>query len=88
MSTLDKIGLAFQIADDILDIEGDSEVMGKQAGADEQRGKNTFPLIYGLDRSKEILAEIINKAMASLEQFGNNADPLRAIANYIIERKK
>ena len=84
----DKIGLAFQIADDILDIEGDSKVMGKEAGSDEQKGKNTYPSIYGMEKSKEILTETINKAMDSLAEFDSKSDPLRSIAKYIIERKK
>jgi geranylgeranyl diphosphate synthase type II len=83
-----KIGLAFQISDDILNIEGDSEKMGKRAGSDEQKGKNTYPSVYGMERSKVILKESIDAAINSLKQFGNSADPLRQIAGYIIERKK
>jgi geranylgeranyl diphosphate synthase type II len=83
-----KIGLAFQISDDILNIEGDSEKMGKRAGSDEQKGKNTYPSVYGMERSKVILKESVDAAINSLKQFGNSADPLRQIAGYIIERKK
>lgn len=82
------IGLAFQIADDILDIEGESLEMGKTAGSDVARGKNTYPSIYGLDTSKEILGLTIDKAIESLKGFDEKADPLRHIAKYIIERKK
>lgn len=84
----DRIGLAFQIADDILDIEGDSSIMGKGAGGDEERGKNTYPSIYGLKQSKEILRDMISEAVSSLDQFDGKADPLRQIAGYIIERNR
>ena len=83
----DKIGLGFQISDDILDVEGDSEEMGKSAGVDKQKGKNTYPAIYGLQRSKMILEELVEAAIDSLKQFDRGADPLRQIARYIIKRK-
>jgi len=82
------IGLAFQISDDILDIEGDSNNMGKDVGGDALRGKNTYPSIHGLEGSKKILQKTIEKADESLKQFDLRADPLRHIARYIIERKK
>jgi geranylgeranyl diphosphate synthase type II len=83
-----KIGLAFQIADDILDIEGDTETLGKGVGNDARKGKITYPSILGLDKSKEIQRAMIKGALESLEAFGDRADPLRDIAQYIIERKK
>ena len=83
-----KAGLAFQIADDILDIEGDSELLGKQTGADENKGKMTYPAVLGLDESKRIQSDLIQDAIRDLSDFGNNAEPLRQIARYIIERKK
>lgn len=82
------IGLAFQIADDILDIEGDTELLGKTTGADEARGKVTYPAAVGLERSRQAANEMINDALAALEGFDDRANPLRSLANYIITRKK
>ncbi len=83
-----KIGLAFQISDDILDIEGDSKTMGKEAGADAQKGKATYPAVVGLTKAKEIQSKLVERAIESLGLFDQAADPLRGIARYIIERKK
>lgn len=83
-----KIGLAFQIADDILDIEGDSKVLGKGVGGDARKGKITYPAVLGLDKSKEIQRELVEHAVELLKPFEHRADPLRHIAMYIIERKK
>lgn len=82
------IGLAFQIADDILDIEGDTELLGKTTGADEARGKVTYPAAVGLERSRQAANEMVNDALAALEEFDDRANPLRSLANYIITRKK
>ena len=82
------IGLAFQIADDILDIEGDTELLGKTTGADEARGKVTYPAAVGLERSRQTANEMVNDALAALEGFDDRANPLRSMANYIITRKK
>jgi geranylgeranyl diphosphate synthase, type II len=84
----EKIGLAFQISDDILDIEGDPNVMGKRPGVDAQKGKATYPAIVGLDRAKDIQTELVKGAIQSLTPFDFKADPLRWIAAYIVERKK
>jgi geranylgeranyl diphosphate synthase type II len=83
-----KIGLAFQIADDILDIEGDTRILGKGVGNDARKKKITFPSVLGLEKSKEIQLSLIKEAVAMLESFDHRADPLREIALYIIERKK
>jgi geranylgeranyl diphosphate synthase, type II len=83
----EKIGLAFQISDDILDIEGNAEEMGKGVGGDKKKGKNTFPSVYGLSESKTILKGLIDSGAMALERFDNKAEPLRQIAQYIIERK-
>jgi geranylgeranyl diphosphate synthase type II len=82
------IGLAFQIADDILDVEGDSEKMGKGVGGDARKKKVTYPSVHGLARSREIQKQSIDQAIQSLKAFDHRAIPLRAIAAYIIERKK
>jgi len=82
------IGLAFQIADDILDIEGDTELLGKTTGADEARGKVTYPAAVGLERSRQAANEMVKDALAALKGFDDRANPLRSLAHYIITRKK
>lgn len=83
-----SIGLAFQIADDILDIEGDQEEIGKDVGSDVENDKATYPSVIGLERSKKKARDLIDEAVSSLCVFDAGADPLREIAKYIIERKK
>jgi len=83
-----NIGLAFQISDDILDIEGDTRAMGKPTGMDTKKGKNTFPGVVGLPQSKKIQQGLVDAAVEALGEFDGLADPLRQIARYIIERKK
>jgi len=83
-----KIGSAFQIADDILDIEGDSQELGKGVGGDARQKKITYPSVFGLRRSKEIQRDMVEQAIESLKSFDHRADPLRHIAQYIVERKK
>ena len=83
-----NIGLAFQVADDILNVEGDPAVMGKAVGTDEDRHKNTYPSLMGIERSKEFAGELVNNALMALESFGDRAQPLAAIARYVIERKR
>lgn len=81
-------GLAFQIADDILDVEGSSGEMGKPTGGDEKKGKATYPSILGLSESKERAAELSERAIDAISGFGEKADPLRTIARYITSRTK
>lgn len=81
------IGLAFQIADDILDVEGTEEQIGKDAGSDVEQGKNTYPSLIGLEASKKREKMLIDKAITALNIFDEKADPLREIARYVIERK-
>jgi len=83
-----SIGLAFQIADDILDVEGSSDEMGKNTGGDEKKGKATYPSLIGLDESRKRASELVEMALGSLADFDGKADPLRAIARYIIARRK
>lgn len=83
-----KIGLAFQISDDILDVEGDSQELGKNVGSDVQKGKTTYPATFGLKRSKKIQREMVDLAIEYLVSFDHGADPLRHIAMYMVERKK
>ena len=82
----DKIGLAFQVVDDILNVEGDPDRMGKSAGSDSLNKKMTFPLIIGMDASKNFAKNLMNEAIELLSHFDEKATPLRAIANYVINR--
>ena len=81
------IGLAFQVRDDILDEESDTETLGKTQGADRALNKPTYTSILGLDAAKELIQELHDDAVARLERFGNNAEALRWLARYIVERK-
>lgn len=80
------IGLAFQIKDDILDVEGDTATLGKTQGADQALKKSTYPEVMGMAAAKEKAEELHEQALASLEPVGSSADPLRWIASYIIKR--
>jgi geranylgeranyl diphosphate synthase type II len=82
-----NIGQAFQIADDILNVEGDRELMGKQTGSDAARNKITYPSLMGMEKAKEKLTKHIETAVASLSGFDDRAMPLVVIARYIKERK-
>jgi farnesyl diphosphate synthase len=82
------IGLAFQIADDILDVEGDPELAGKALQKDAVAGKGTFVSLMGLDRAKQQAAMLVAQANDHLASYGSEADLLRAIANYITERDR
>lgn len=80
------IGLAFQIRDDILDVQGETAVIGKQAGADQKLAKATWPALFGIEDARRHCLELSESAMRQLEKFGNSADPLRQLANFIVER--
>jgi farnesyl diphosphate synthase len=82
------IGLAFQIRDDILDVEGETETLGKNTGMDQHRKKSTYPALIGLDAARERARELHADAIDSLSGFDENADPLRWISAYIIERER
>lgn len=79
-------GLAFQIADDILDITSTRETLGKDIGSDLKKGKKTFPSFYGLDESRRRAREVVDNALGALKGFDRKADPLRELAKYIINR--
>ncbi len=81
-----KIGLAFQIADDLLDVLGSSATLGKTAGRDDDLHKATYPAIYGIDESKRIASRLIEEACESLEFYGERARRLQQIAHFLIER--
>jgi len=82
-----SIGLAFQIRDDILDVEGDTVTLGKQQGKDQSLDKPTYPSILGMEGAKQQLAVLLEEAMNSLESFGPQGSKLAGIARYIIERE-
>ncbi len=83
----ERIGLAFQITDDILDVEGDPKLLGKETGSDERRGRTTFPGLLGLQASRERARDLIAEAVSFLTVFGGRATPLKAIARYIVDRR-
>ncbi len=82
----DAIGLAFQIRDDILDVEANTETLGKPQGSDEARNKPTYTSLLGLDGAKEKAMGLHQRALESLEGFGETAEPLRWISAYIVDR--
>jgi geranylgeranyl diphosphate synthase type II len=83
----EHIGLAFQIVDDILDVEESSEALGKTAGKDAQQQKITFPAVYGLEESRRLAAEQCEAAHATLAAFGDRARRLHELADHIVKRK-
>ena len=83
-----NIGLAFQVTDDILNVEGNPKIMGKAVGTDKLREKSTYPALLGLETSRQFAENLVNEALQALEVFDKKADPLRALATYIIERKR
>ncbi len=82
------IGLAFQVADDILNVEGDEKKLGKGTGTDAAAGKTTFPALLGMDKAKEYARELLSDALAALESFDAKAEPLRLLADYIVTRDR
>ncbi|CUS36792.1 polyprenyl synthetase family protein [Candidatus Nitrospira nitrificans] len=83
----EDIGLAFQIADDVLNVTGTREELGKNPNTDAERGKKTYPTFYGVDGAKKLAGDCITRAINRLSSFGPSADPLREIARYITNRK-
>ena len=83
-----SIGLAFQVQDDILDVESDTQTLGKQQGADIAANKPTYPSILGMAGAKEKLRLLHQESLAALDEFGPRADLLRNIAKFIVQRVK
>ena len=80
------IGVAFQIKDDILDVEGVAEVIGKRTGADQRLRKATYPGLVGITAARDRCASLLRNALEQLDDFGADGDPLRWLARYIVER--
>ena len=81
------IGLAFQVQDDILDVESDTETLGKRQGADIARDKPTYPALMGLEQAKHYALELRDQALNALRPFEADAEPLRELARYIVKRR-
>jgi len=83
----EHIGLAFQIRDDILDVEGDTDIIGKPAGSDQQRDKATWPALFGLDESRRRCVELADESLQLLSTFGEGASVLRRLTRYVVDRE-
>ena len=80
------VGLAFQIRDDILDVEGETARLGKATGADQARAKPTYPALLGLAGARQRMTDLGSEALACLDAFGEHAAALRALCDYIVAR--
>lgn len=81
------LGLCFQVVDDLLDVEASTEQMGKRTNKDQAAGKNTYPALIGIEQSRALAHDLEGRAQKALLQFDNRAEPLRAIAKFVVERK-
>jgi len=84
----EKLGLAFQIVDDLLDLHGDAVSLGKRTGKDSHRGKLTFPAVLGPEESRRRAAQLIDEAQSALSPFGQRASALESLAQYVLERDR
>lgn len=82
----DRLGLAFQVHDDVLDVVGDTAVLGKQAGADIAHDKSTYPALLGLEAARAMAARLTDEALAALAPLGDDAEPLRELARFLLAR--
>jgi geranylgeranyl diphosphate synthase type II len=83
----ESLGLAFQIVDDILNVEGEADLMGKKTGSDLSKGKATYPSVLGVEESKKRAKELVRLAVDALKPLGPEADPLREIAHFVAARE-
>ncbi len=83
----EKFGLAFQVTDDLLDVEGEAAEMGKAPGMDEKRRKATYPALLGRDQARQWARRLVDEAVNDLETLGDRAEPLREIARYLLVRR-
>lgn len=92
LASLDRygaaLGLAFQVVDDILDVTGDVAVIGKTPGADQKAGKNTYPMLLTLDGARRKAEALLEQALEALEAFGPDAERLRQLAHFVVERDR
>ena len=84
----DNIGLAFQIVDDLLDVISTTEELGKTAGSDAEHNKATYPAFFGIEKTRELALQAVERSLDALSSFSDSADPLRALARYIVDRTK
>ena len=82
----DQLGLAFQITDDLLDAEGNSDAMGKRTQKDAERGKLTFPAVYGIEESKRQANDLVQGACKAIEPIGQDAADLVTLAQFVLQR--
>jgi geranylgeranyl diphosphate synthase, type II len=81
------LGLAFQVIDDLLDVESTTERLGKRTQKDAEHGKATYPGILGIERSHQFARELESRAHRALDSFDDRAEPLRQIATFVVERR-
>ena len=82
----ERLGLAFQIVDDVLDVEGCSDTLGKTAGKDAEQNKSTYPMLLGMDEAKKLLASYTGKMQASLSSLQRDTGALKYIAGFAVNR--